>query len=172
MAANNNSFYDAILSAGASMEKMASENDLAKALEETDLDENELNKLASEIEDALNDIDDIDDVDDVDENDSAENVDEASEDAEDAEDAEDDEEVDETDIEQLAAAYEEEYEKYASEGLGAREYVYNQVADEEFACTVGDMAEKLAYVADLPVFMVADDLINTISSKISEDTEG
>ena len=92
-------------------------------------------------------------------------------DTEEEETSEEDEEVDETDIEQLAAAYEEEYEKYASEGYGVREYVYNQVADEEFACTVGDMAEKLAYVAELPVFMVADDLINTIVSKISEDEE-
>ena len=180
------SFYEAILSEGANMQKTASENDLIAALENSDLSEEELNKLASDLEDALNDLDDVDegedtegldDVDDVDDVDEGEDTgdDEGDTDADESEDTDadadegEDDEIE--DIESLAAAYEEAYEKYASEGRTVRDYVYDQVDDAEFAAVVGDMAEKLAYVADLPVFMVADDLMTTISQKISAAEE-
>ena len=179
-----NRFYDAILNAGADMQKTASEHDILAALESSDLSEDELNKLASDLEDALNaeDIDDIDDVlddegvedtdaEDVDTEDEEGTTDDTDvddvEDVEDDTDTEDAEDAEDVDIESLAAAYEAEYEKYASEGLTTRDYVYGQVEDAEFAAVVGDMAEKLAFVADLPVFLVADDLISTISNKIS-----
>lgn len=183
-------FYNAILQDGANMQKTASEQDILAALENSDLSEEELNKLASDLEDALNDLDDIDEVDETEETDETEvedteveetEVDETETEVDETEETEVEEtEVDETetedaeeeevegdDIESLAAAYEAEYEKYASEGLTVRDYVYNQVEDAEFAAVVGDMAEKLAYVSELPVFMVADDLMTTISAKIS-----
>lgn len=191
--ANKDAFYEAILSAGADMQKTASEHDIIAALEGTDLSEDELNKLASELEAALDDLDDVDDVDDVDEVDEVdETEDEDTEDAdksaaeddadvvetgeeevedptedETADEADEEEVEDDEDLESLAAAYETEYEKYASEGLTVKDYIYNQVEDEEFASVVGDMAEKLAFVSELPVFMVADDLMTTISEKIS-----
>lgn len=211
--ANKDAFYEAILSAGAGTQKTASEHDIIAALEGTDLSEDELNKLASELEAALGDLDDVDDVDDVDEVDEVDEIDEA--DGEETEDAdksaaeEDDADVvtdaetedvaeeeteaeevddeagedtddevdtevdseeeieDDEDLESLAAAYEAEYEKYASEGRTVKDYIFDQVEDEEFASVVGDMAEKLAFVSELPVFMVADDLMTTISEKIS-----
>lgn len=188
-------FYNAILQDGANMQKTASEQDILAALENSDLSEEELNKLASDLEDALNDLDDIDEVDETEETDETEvedteveetEVDEVETEVDETEETEveeteveeteveeaetedaEEEEVEGDDIESLAAAYEAEYEKYASEGLTVRDYVYNQVEDAEFAAVVGDMAEKLAYVSELPVFMVADDLMTTISAKIS-----
>lgn len=188
-------FYNAILNAGADMQKTASEHDILAALEETDLSEEELNKLASELEEALDDLDDEDaddveveteDIEDADagkqaaEEDDADAEVGADEDVEDEtgtdvedetgtdEEADTNEEIeDDGDLESLAAAYDAEYEKYASEGRTVRDYVYDQVDDAEFAAVVGDMAEKLAFISDLPVFMVADDLMTTISEKIS-----
>lgn len=180
MANTSNNFYDSIISAGMSMQKTASAQDIEKVLEDSDLSAEELNKLASEIEDALND-EDIDDIDDAEVNENVDEVEgEGSDDIEDTDVDEDAEgESDELegegsdeadyDVEQLAAAYDEEFNKYASEGKSTRDYVFDKVADEEFACTVGDMAEKLAFVAELNPFIVADDLLNMIASKIDSE---
>lgn len=186
----NNSFYDAIITdANSLMSKEASydEQSIEKALNDSDLSEEEISKLASAIEDMLDEDDSDDDIDTGDE--GADDTDVDGEDADDTdvdndgadntdvdgegdEGTEDDEEVD---IEQLAAYYDEVTEKYASAGLGVADYVYNQLGrpDDEgaihLAKTIEETSEKLAYVTDISPFVVADDLLNAIAAKLESD---
>lgn len=177
----NNSFYDAIMNdANSLMSKEASydEQSIEKALQDSDLSEEEINKLAHEIEDMLIDDDSDDDIDIDDNNDVDDDAgtgdDNNDGDIEDG-DIEDGDDNEELDIEQLAAYYDEVQEKYASAGLGVADYVYNQLGrpDDDgaihLAKTIEETAEKLAYVADISPFIAADDLLNAIAAKIESD---
>ena len=174
----NNSFYDAIMTdANSLMSKEASydEQSIEKALQDSDLSEDEINKLASELEDMLNDDDSDDDIDVDDEggDDVIDVDDEGGDDDIDVDDeGGDDEDID---IEQLAAYYDDVQEKYASAGLGVADYVYNQLGcpDEpeavHLAKTIEETSEKLAYVTEISPYVVADDLLNAIAAKLEND---
>ena len=89
-------------------------------------------------------------------------------------------EFDEEDFAKLAAHYDEMQEKYASAGLGVADYAYDQMGcpeDEQavkLATLVGEKAEKLAYVAEISPYAVADDLLMAIADVMTaeEETQG
>lgn len=167
---NSDSFYDEIMNdAGSLMSKQASydESSIEKALNDSDLSEEEISKLASEIEDMINEDDDEDveidgegDVDDGDVDDG--DVDEG----------------DDVDVEQLAAYYDDLQEKYASAGAGVAQYVYDQLGNPDseeaihLATVVEETAEKLAYVSDISPYAVADDLLMNMASKLEQYDDG
>ena len=156
---NSDSFYDEIMSdAGSLMSKQASydESSIEKALNDSDLSEEEISKLASEIEDMINEDDDedveIDGDGDVDDGD--------------------------VDVEQLAAYYDDLQEKYASAGTGVAQYVYDQLGNPDseeaihLATVVEETAEKLAYVSDISPYAVADDLLMNMAAKLEQYNDG
>lgn len=195
--ADRNSFYDELMNDASSlMSKEASydEKSIEEALSASDLSEEEINKLASEIEDMLNEedtveIDEEDDSDDSEASDDAESEIPGTEEVEDTENTAGDEEPEdeepeddeseEIDVEQLAAYYDEVQEKYASANEGVAQYVYDQLGcpDTEeaihLASVVEETAEKLAYLSDISPYAVADDLLAAMAAKIEDgnDTE-
>lgn len=185
--ADRNSFYDELMNDASSlMSKEASydEKSIEEALSASDLSEEEINKLASEIEDMLNEedtveIDEEDDSDDSEASDDAEGEIPETEEVEDTENTAGDEELEEIDVEQLAAYYDEVQEKYASANEGVAQYVYDQLGcpDTEeaihLASVVEETAEKLAYLSDISPYAVADDLLAAMAAKIEngDDTE-
>lgn len=171
---NSDSFYDEIMNdAGTLMSKQASydEESIEKALNDSDLSEEEINKLASEIEDMIDE-----DEDDIEIDEDGEGADEGDADVdvdvdEDV-DADSDVDSDDIDVEQLAAYYDEVQEKYASAGKGVAQYVYDQIGNPDteeaihLATTIEETAEKLAYVSGISAYAVADDLLMNIASKL------
>ena len=114
---NSDSFYDEIMNdAGALMSKQASydEESIEKALNDSDLSEEEINKLASEIEDMIDEDEDDIEIDEdgegADEDDTGVNVD-IDEDEGEGEGEGEGEDSDDIDVEQLAAYYDEVQEK-------------------------------------------------------------
>ena len=180
--AKGNSFYDELMNDASSlMQKEASydEKSIEDALNNSDLNEEEISKLASAIEDMLDDEDEGDDIDiegevedGADEGDIDDDIDDDI-----GDDIDDDE--GEVDVEQLAAYYDDVQEKYASAGAGVAQYVYDQLGQPDteeaihLATTIEETAEKLAYINDISPYAVADDLLMTIASKIddSDDSE-
>ena len=193
--ADRNSFYDELMNDASSlMSKEASydEKSIEEALSASDLSEEEINKLASEIEDMLNEedtveIDEEDDSDDSEASDDAEGEIPGTEEVEDTENTagdeepedeeSEDDESEEIDVEQLAAYYDEVQEKYASANEGVAQYVYDQLgcpdAEEaiHLASVVEETAEKLAYLSDISPYAVADDLLAAMAAKIEDDDD-
>lgn len=175
---NSDSFYDEIMNdAGALMSKQASydEESIEKALNDSDLSEEEINKLASEIEDMIDEDEDDIEIDEdgegADEDDTGVNVDIDEGEGEDVD-------SDDIDVEQLAAYYDEVQEKYASAGEGVAQYVYDQIGNPDteeaihLATTIEETAEKLAYVSGISAYAVADDLLMNIASKLENSEDG
>lgn len=187
--ANNGSFYDTIMNDAQSlMEKQASADPevLDDILQGSDLDEGDLQKIASQLDQMLQeDPEDIDD--EIDVKDEGEDNDPTSDedldDGEGTDDADGEEqtaEFDEEDFAKLAAHYDEMQEKYASAGLGVADYAYDQMGrpdDEQsvkLATLVGEKAEKLAYVAEISPYAVADDLLMAVADCVvaGEEIQG
>lgn len=195
--ADRNSFYDELMNDASSlMSKEASydEKSIEEALSASDLSEEEINKLASEIEDMLNEEDtvEIDEEDDSDYSEASDDAegeipgteevedtentagDEEPEDEEPEDEEPEDDESEEIDVEQLAAYYNEVQEKYASANEGVAQYVYDQLGcpDTEeaihLASVVEETAEKLAYLSDISPYAVADDLLAAMAAKIED----
>ena len=207
---NVSSFYDAIMNDAQSlMEKQASASPevLDSILQDSDLNEGELQKIANQLEQMLQedpeDTDDDIDVEGEEGNeptqdeplDNGEPVDEpvdgegeeqtaeVDEDGEtddepvDGEGEEQTAEVDEEVFAKLAAHYDETQEKYASAGLGVADYAYDQMGNPEdaqavkLATLIGEKAEKLAYVAEISPYAVADDLLMAVADLVAAEDE-
>ena len=192
------SFYDTIMSDAQSlMEKQASADPevISDILQDSDLSESELQKIATQLEAMLEedpeDIDDDIDVEGEEETPGEETPDEELEsEASDGEETPDEElepdteegeeqtaELSEEDFAKLAEHYDEMQEKYASAGLGVADYAYDQLGrpeDEQavkLATLVGEKAEKLAYVAEISPYAVADDLLMAVAGCMTAEDE-
>ena len=203
---NTSSFYDAIMNDAQSlMEKQASADPevLDGILQGSDLNEGELQKIANQLEQILQedpeDIDDDDiDVDgeetdadaeagneptpdvDLDEGEGPDDNDDAGEENNDEPGEGGEEqtaEIDEEAFAKLAAHYDEMQEKYASAGLSVADYAYDQMGNPEdaqavkLATLIGEKAEKLAYVAEISPFAVADDLLMAVADLVTAEDE-
>lgn len=184
--ANTSSFYDDIMNSAQSlMEKEASANPetIEKILNDSDMSESELSKIAAQIDNMLDD-DADDELDDnaatadegISEDDNVPTEDEPIEDDSEEENLASEDE--DSDFSKLAEYYDEVYEKYASEGLGVADYAFNQMGcpdDEDcikLATSIGEAAEKLAYVSEISPFAVADDLLLAVADEMGiNDTE-
>lgn len=171
---NSDSFYDEIMNdAGSLMSKQASydESSIEKALNDSDLSEEEISKLASEIENMINEDDDEDVEIDGDGDVGGGDVDDGDVDDGDVDDGD-------VDVEQLAAYYDDLQEKYASAGAGVAQYVYDQLGNPDseeaihLATVVEETAEKLAYVSDISPYAVADDLLMNMAAKLEQYNDG
>ena len=208
---NTSSFYDTIMNDAQSlMAKQASADPevLSDILNDSDLNESDLQKIATQLDQMLQeDPEDIDDDIDVggdnagneptpdetledngeggeqqpaDENDVDPETDPDNEEGSNDEGEEQTAEFDEADFAKLAAHYDETQEKYASAGLGVADYAYDQMGCPEdaqavkLATLIGEKAEKLAYVAEISPYAVADDLLMAVADLVTaeEETQG
>ena len=72
----------------------------------------------------------------------------------------------ENNFEMMKKAYELAGEKLAEAGYSVADYVFNKTASEDIACFIADKAEKLAFLSDRPVLMVADEILGSVSEKL------
>lgn len=145
--------------------KEASEEEVIEETEEEAIEE----VVEEEVEEATEEVVEEEVVEEVTEEETTEEVEEETEEIETVEEEIEVEASEEDEFEIVKEACEKVEEYLAENDLTIADYVYSLTGLEKHASHIGDMAEKVAMVYDIPVVMAARDLVSTMISFADEE---
>lgn len=145
--------------------KEASEEEVIEETEEEAIEE----VVEEEVEEATEEVVEEEVVEEVTEEETTEEVEEETEEIETVEEEIEVEASEEDEFEIVKEACEKVEEYLVENDLTIADYVYSLTGLEKHASHIGDMAEKVAMVYDIPVVMAARDLVSTMISFADEE---